>query len=154
MKTIYGRILILIGLSVLVLFCVGCSAGSSTNILEGVITIVGGLLPIATGVLSDLLPADQAAVASASTETGNILTALQSVIKTYQANPGTSTLSDVTQGFAAADANLQAILTAAAVKNSKTAAKITNVVNGVQATVSMLEAGIMAAHPAAVAAAS
>jgi hypothetical protein len=154
MKTIYGRILILIGLSVLVLFCVGCSAGSSTNILEGVITIVGGLLPIATGVLSDLLPADQAAVASASTETGNILTALQSVIKTYQDHPGTSTLSDVTQGFAAADANLQAILTAAAVKNSKTAAKITNVVNGVQATVSMLEAGIMAAHPAAVAAAS
>ena len=93
-------------------------------------------------------------MASASTETGNILTALQSVIKTYQANPGTSTLSDVTQGFAAADANLQAILTAAAVKNSKTAAKITNVVNGVQATVSMLEAGIMAAHPAEVAAAS
>jgi hypothetical protein len=151
MKYRYTTIGLLMSLCYFVLFATACGTSNTAALISEIVATVGGIIPIAMGILSDLLPADQSAIASATTEANSILTMIQKLYSTYTANPGDSALTDFQKGVADAQVNLQAILDAAQVKNSKTAAKITNIVNGVLQSLDLIEANVAGKHPGTVA---
>ena len=91
-------------------------------------------------------------IAGGATLALNGLTELDTVVAAYKASPGTSTLTDVQAGIAAVQTNLGGILTAAQVKSSPTATKISQVVTSVAQGLSVAESTIVALHAGTVAA--
>jgi len=147
------RSVILLGLTLLgVLMLTGCSA-NPTQVVAQLIPVIAGLLPIVAGAAAALAPGEAAAVTTAQGLVSTALKALQDVLKEYESNPNDTTLAKVTSAFAAAHDNLAELLKAAAVKDVKTATKITAIVNGAVSTLAMLEANVLQKHPQTVAAA-
>jgi len=145
------------GAFALAMFVTCCAASCMTSpsaVINEVISIVSGILPIVTGVAATLLPNEAALLNSVTADSTAALKALQTTVAAYEANPGTTPLTDVQNAFTASQTNLTTLLEAAKVKNPATNTKITAIVNGVLLTISMLESQILAKHPATVAAAA
>ncbi len=136
----------------LALTCCACTVNPSSVVNE-IITIVSGIIPIASGLASVLLPGEAALITEATTLATNGLAALQNVVKEYEANPNDTALAKVQDAFTTVHDNLSQLLAAAQVKDAKTTAKITAIVNGATATLAMLESQVLANHPKTVAAA-
>lgn len=137
-------------------FCLllcGCNQGI-VGALGEIETIILGIIPIASGLASALLPAEAALITAAANEASAGVKAVQAYTKTYLANPNDTTLQKVTAAMTAAQANLTQLMAAAQVKDPATAAKITAIVNAANLSLAAVEASIQAQHPATVAAAA
>jgi hypothetical protein len=124
-----------------VMFCGACSEAATLPTVEN---IVLGILPIVAAFGASVLPEESTAINTAvSTATGAIKV-LQSVVAAYNATPTTGTLSKVTAGFDAVQADLTQLMAAAQVKNPAAQAKVTNVVNAAVLALGGVEAVIQA----------
>jgi hypothetical protein len=129
-----------------VLGLTACSSAEVTAIVATTNAIVG-IVPLIAQSSSIITPAEQADIAAAVAVIQPALTALASTVQSYQ--KGKSTLQDVTDAFAAVQANMTPLLKAAHVKDAATAAKIQGIValaaqslTAVEATLNAQAAGV------------
>lgn len=135
--------------------CVAASCDpSNVNLVDNIATIAAGIIPIASGVASDLLPQDAALITASAGGLNAALAVTKSVTAGYEANPSETTLAAVQDATTTAQAHAADILTAAQVKNSTTAVKIAAVASGVSQSLALVESRLVAQHPATVAAAA
>lgn len=148
------RNLFLLGLlAFLVLGSTACSV-NTVQMLEGLIPIISGIIPIIAAAGEVVLPGEASAIAAGAGIIQAGLNALLKLDKDYQASPSDTALAKVTAAFNDLHSNLAQLEGAAQIKDPVTARKISGVIDGVTASLAMIESEIVANHPKAVAAAA
>lgn len=130
----------------LCLLCCACASAAST--IEQIIPIIGGIVGIVGAAGEAVLPTEASLISSGVTLVQNGLTALVNSIKTYETNKtATGALATLQAVFTSVQQNLSSLLSAAQVKDTTTAQKVTAVVNAAVSTVGVVEASIVAQAP-------
>jgi len=137
----------------LFVLCAWACNPNEIQMIQGLGPIVEGIAATVTAAGSVLLPSEAAAINKANTDLQNGVNAAEATLKTYEANPGTSTLSDAQQALAAVQTNLAALEQASQVKDPATAADISNVVKVAHLTISTIKTTLAGKSAATIAAA-
>jgi hypothetical protein len=148
-----SRNLVMLGLLTWVALLSLACAVNPVQLLEGMLPIIAGIIPIIAAAGEAVLPAEAALIQAGANLVTAGIKALLDVLKSYNTAPSDNALAKVTAAFSAVQANLSELEVAAEIKNAVVAKKIIAVVNGVVATLAMIEADITAKHPATVVAA-
>jgi hypothetical protein len=135
-----------------ILFLAGCALNPSQAI-QNLLPIIAGILPIATGLASLLLPGEQDAISAAVTIATAAVKTLLSEVQAYEANPSDTTLAKVTAAFQAAETNIATLEQAVAVKNPLAQKKLAGIVSSLLSALQLVEADIQGLHASKVAAA-
>lgn len=133
------------GLCSLVVLLVACTAGNA-SVLDQIVLVVVGLLPVAGAIAGGLLPAESALIQSVQLGAVAALKVASKELEAYEANPTENAFTGLQKTFADANAQLQVLLKAAQVKNPDSAARITAIVEGAIQGLTLLEASIGAKH--------
>ena len=134
--------LMLISICCFTLMLCACSP-NEVGAIETVITVVSGIIGIASAAGSVILPAESVLITDAASIIQNSLKSLANVVKGYQSNPNATTLQEVQAAFTDLQNNLPQLLTAAQVKDPATAAKLTAAVNAVAQTIAVIEVSVV-----------
>lgn len=140
-----------LSLCLLVLFSCGCA--SAGQIISSLGPVISGILSVVASAGAAIFPAEAAAITAGVTLVTAGLSGLEKLVSNYKANPTDATLSAVQAAFNDVQTNLAALMAAAQVKDPKTQAKVTAIINAATQTLAALESSILAQHPATVAAA-
>ena len=138
------------------LFSIACgfTPGTALQLLTGtIIPMIQGIIPLIASATAIVDPAEATAITNAQNVAENALTAIQPALKEYESNPNNTTLAAVQDGIDTAHDQLNNLMTAAQVKNAKTKAKITAIVNAAFGSLAVLESMLLQKHPQTVAAA-
>jgi hypothetical protein len=114
------------------------------TVIEDAQLAVAGLAPIVEAVD----PAGAPLVAAGAKIVVDGLDELQTLVTQYESAPGTGTLANLQAGFKTVVSNLPGILAGAQVKDQATIAKVTTILDTVEAELTVLESSILAVHPA------
>lgn len=128
-----------------------CGCASAAQIIQSLGPVISGILSILATAGAAIFPAEATAITAGVGLVKSGLSGLEKLVSNYKANPTDATLSALQAGFDDVHTNLAALMAAGQVKDPKTQAKITNIVNAAAQTLAALESSMLAQHPATVA---
>jgi hypothetical protein len=145
------KLLLLASILFVMLFLSACTA-SPLVLVDNLIPIIGGLVPIvlAAGSIIDPPLAGLLTAASQSITAG--LLALKKVLDDYLSKPGDDTLQKVQNGFEDVQSNLVQILAAVKIKDIILQTKISAIITSVISTLALIESSVLHNHKKVVAA--
>lgn len=141
-----SRNLILLGTAMGALFCTACGFNNAVEMIDSMIPVIAGIIPMVAAAASVILPTESTLITDAATGVVDGLNALKKVLDNYESNPGTNTLSDVTNAVNAVQANVTQLETAAKVKDPTMASKLASIVSGAQVELAAVESWIYSKH--------
>lgn len=126
-----------------VLGMAACSP-SEVQMIDQVSIIISGLIPIVAAMGSALLPAEAAAINVGATALEAVIKELSNLVAEYNSNPTETGLQAVTAAFSDIQKNLDALETAAQVKDNASRLKINAIISGAAQSLALIEASLTA----------
>lgn len=137
-----------------VMFCSACGQLNPAVVVDNVITIFAGLLPLVTAVASFVLPEDLKAIEAGAQLVQAGLEVVKNLVNDYHKNPSDGKLAAVQAAMTDVQNNLADLESAARIKDVATQRKVAAIIKATSLSLAALESTLIAEHPKAMAAAA